>query len=91
MHWRIHHRWQQCKLYCTQYCSNDYRLLFAYLDDDTTGYVVPSHKKSLKIPKGNQNPKIEEEQKTQWTKEKGQTPIYKTAHIKLTNEIQEPF
>ena len=36
-------------------------------------------KKSLKIPKGgNQNPKIEEEQTTQWPKEKGQTTIYKT-------------
>jgi hypothetical protein len=27
-------------------------------------------KKSLKIPKGNQNPYIEEEQTTQWPKEK---------------------
>jgi hypothetical protein len=36
-------------------------------------------KKSLKIPKGgNQNPYIDEEQKTQWLKEKGQTTIYKT-------------
>ena len=29
-------------------------------------------KKSLKIPKGNQNPYIEEEQTTQWLKEKVQ-------------------
>jgi hypothetical protein len=29
-------------------------------------------KKSLKIPKGNKNPLIEEEQTTQWPKEKGQ-------------------
>jgi hypothetical protein len=29
-------------------------------------------KKSLKIPKGNQNPYIEEEQTTQWPKEKVQ-------------------
>ena len=29
-------------------------------------------KKSLKIPKSNQNPYIEEEQTTQWPKEKGQ-------------------
>jgi hypothetical protein len=29
-----------------------------------------SYKKSLKIPKGNQNPYIEEEQTTQWPKEK---------------------
>jgi topoisomerase IA-like protein len=29
-------------------------------------------KKSLKIPKGNQNPQIDEEQTTQWLKEKGQ-------------------
>jgi hypothetical protein len=29
-------------------------------------------KKSLKIPKGNQNPYIYEEQTTQWPKEKGQ-------------------
>jgi hypothetical protein len=38
-------------------------------------------KKSLKIPyqRGNENPYIEEEQKTQWPKEntKGQTTIYK--------------
>ena len=30
------------------------------------------NKKSLKIPKSNQNPYIEEEQTTQWPKEKGQ-------------------
>jgi len=39
------------------------------------------YKKSLKIPKGgNQNPYIEEDQKTQWPKKgtKGQTTIYKT-------------
>ena len=37
------------------------------------------YKKSLKIPKGgNQNLYIEEEQTTQWPKEKGQTMIYKT-------------
>jgi len=40
------------------------------------------HKKSLKIPKGgNQKPYIEEEETTQWLKEKstkGQTTIYKT-------------
>ena len=30
------------------------------------------------IPKGNQNPYIEEEQTIQWPKEKGQTTIYKT-------------
>ena len=36
--------------------------------------------KSLKIPKGNQNPYIEEEQTTQWPNEKGtkgQITIYK--------------
>ena len=31
-----------------------------------------SSKRSLKIPKGNQNPYIEEEQTTQWPKEKVQ-------------------
>ena len=45
-------------------------------------------KKSLKIPKGyrNQNLYIEEGHPTQWPKEKrqkGQTMIYKTLHIKL--------
>ena len=36
------------------------------------------HKKSLKIPKGgNQNPYIEEEQTTQWPKEKVQKTINK--------------
>jgi hypothetical protein len=35
--------------------------------------IVSLHKKSLKIPTGgNQNPYIEEEQTTQWPKEKGQ-------------------
>jgi hypothetical protein len=35
------------------------------------GYVLHSDEKSLKIPKGNQNPYIEEEQTTQWPKDKG--------------------
>ena len=35
-------------------------------------------KKSLKIPKGKQNPHIVEEQTTQWSKEIVQTTIYKT-------------
>jgi len=34
--------------------------------------------KSLKIPKGNQNPQIADEQITQWPKDKGQITIYKT-------------
>ena len=34
------------------------------------------YKKSLKIPKGNQNPDIEEEQTTQWPKEKVQRKRY---------------
>ena len=34
-------------------------------------------KKSLKISNGNHNPYIEEEQTTQWPKEKGQKTIYK--------------
>jgi hypothetical protein len=35
-------------------------------------------KTSLKIPKGNQNPYIEEEQKTQWSKEKVQKDKQRT-------------
>jgi hypothetical protein len=35
-------------------------------------------KGGLKIPKGNQNPYIEEEQTTQRKSTKGQTTIYKT-------------
>ena len=35
-------------------------------------------KASLKIPKGNQNPYIEEEQKTQWSKEKVQKDKQRT-------------
>jgi hypothetical protein len=37
--------------------------------------LIKSMRKSLKVP--NQNPYIEE-QTTQWSKEKGQTMIYKT-------------
>jgi hypothetical protein len=33
---------------------------------------LPDSKKSLKIPKGNQNPYIEEEQTTQWPNENKQ-------------------
>jgi hypothetical protein len=48
-------------------------------------------KKSLKTPRGNQNPYIEEGQTTQCPKENGQTEkttIYKTLHIKLKLEIK---
>ena len=41
--------------------------------------VINFLKKILKIPKGgNQNPYIEEEQTTQWPKDKGQRTINKT-------------
>jgi hypothetical protein len=36
------------------------------------------HPLNIKGALGNQNPYIEEEQTTQWPKEKGQTTIYKT-------------
>ena len=43
--------------------------------------------KSLKIPKGgNQNPYIEEEQTTQWPKEKVQNNDLQNIHIKLKIE-----
>ena len=45
--------------------------------------------KSLKIPKGNQNPQIEG-QTIQWLKEKGQATIYKTLLRKLKIEQHEP-
>jgi hypothetical protein len=38
---------------------------------------------------GNQNPSIEEEQTTQWPKEKGQATISKTPHRKLKIEQHE--
>ena len=42
-------------------------------------YVFIGAEKSLKIPKGgNQDPYIEDEQTSQWPKQKGQTTIYKT-------------
>ena len=46
---------------------------------ETTGPIrtKQGRKMSLKIPKGNENPWIEEGQTTQWPKEKEQT-IYKT-------------
>jgi len=44
--------------------------------------------KSLKIPKGNQNPYIEEEQTTQWPKEKVQKDKQRSQNIliKLRSE-----
>jgi len=51
-------------------------------------------KKSLKIPKGNQNPYIEEEQTTQWSKEKmtkGQTTIYKTYNTTKDRVTRNPL
>ena len=48
-------------------------------------YIVFAYK-SLKIPKGNQNPYIEEEQKTQWPKEKEQKDKQRsTKHAYKTN------
>jgi hypothetical protein len=44
-------------------------------------------KRSLKIPKGNQNPYIEEEQTKQWTKEKVQKDKQRsTKHTHKTKE-----
>jgi hypothetical protein len=43
-------------------------------------------KKSLKIPKSNQNPYIKERKRAQEPREKGQTTIYKILHIKLNIE-----
>jgi 23S rRNA maturation mini-RNase III len=42
-------------------------------------------RKSLKIPKSNQNPSFEG-QTTQYPKEKGQATIYKVLHTKLKIE-----
>jgi hypothetical protein len=45
----------------------------------TYGEYHIKYKYSLKIPKGgNQDPYIEDEQTSQWPKQKGQTTIYKT-------------
>ena len=44
-------------------------------------------KKSLKIPKGNHNPYSEEEQKTQWPKQKGQMDKHRsTKHTHKTKD-----
>ncbi len=43
-----------------------------------------------KYQMGNQNPKHEEGQTTQWPNEKGHTTIYKILHIKLKIEQHEP-
>ena len=56
------------------------------------GYIIQpgatSRKISLKIPKGNQNLYIEEEQATQWPREKGQRTNndIQNIHIKLKIE-----
>jgi hypothetical protein len=42
--------------------------------------VVTVQRRVWRYQRGNQNPYIEEEQTTQWPKEKGQTRIYKTYH-----------
>jgi hypothetical protein len=49
--------------------------------------AVHFNQKSLKIPKGNHNPYIEEEQKTQWPKEKVQKDKQRsTRHTYKTKE-----
>jgi len=46
-----------------------------------------ANKTSVKIPKGNQNPHIKEEQTTQWSKEKVQkNNDLQSKHIKLKVE-----
>jgi hypothetical protein len=45
------------------------------------GYLIFQYRRVCKYQRGNHNPYIEEEQTTQWLKEKstkGQTTIYKT-------------
>ena len=55
----------------------------SYLYND---YVLQiASRRIWRYQRGNQNPYIEG-QTTQWTKEKGQTTIYKTLHIKLSIE-----
>ena len=51
-------------------------------------YMLTIYKKSLKIPKGgNQNPQFEEEQTTQWPKEKVQKDKQpSTKHIHKTKD-----
>jgi len=46
----------------------------------------PRLTKSLKIPKGNQNPYIEEEHTKQWPKEKRKNNDLQNIHIKLKIE-----
>jgi len=66
------HKWLKCQHY-TQVVK---RLIMSIF-----------HKKSLKIPKGNQKPYIEEEQTTQWPKEKERTNNDRqNIHIKLKIE-----
>ena len=52
-----------------------------------------SNKKSLRIPKGgNQNPQIEEEQTTQWTKERGHKDKQRsTKHTHKDGETSTPL
>jgi hypothetical protein len=60
---------------CPIHHFHEYNYLLTVI---STNLAIGQHlqKKSLKIPKGgNQNPYIEEEQTTQWPKEKVQTTI----------------
>jgi hypothetical protein len=49
-------------------------------------YDVIRYEINERYQRDNKNPYIEEEQTTQWPKEKGQTTIYKTLPIKLKIE-----
>jgi hypothetical protein len=55
------------------------------MDNPETQVCTLDSKKSLKIPKGNQNPYIEEEQTTQWpkkNKQKDKQRYIQNIHIK---------
>jgi len=72
------------------YCYRHYNSSF--LNRHDTMFIGRGCKKSWKNQRGNHNPYIEEEQKTQWPKEKVQTTNndLQNIHIKLKIEQHEP-
>ena len=70
---------QRIRQYIVQHSSPQNVAKILYLTQGTKGKkCLFVGRRVLRYQRGNQNPYIEEEQTTQWPKEKIQTTIYKT-------------